>query len=331
MGSDRIIDSMMLSLRISKIVGDPEFNPTIRIFELSDTLSLDSLYYSNESPDRYYDPAIELASQEIDLNDTIISIKISNADLFKRLTDAPDTVFNDVVEFWDLFKGLYITTDDVEEGGNILYIETEHDDTGIDVYYRDDFEETKTLRLYMNPYTPRVNLYYNDFTDSRAISFMDSADQYDTLMFVSSMAGLDTKIYIEDFETWRNVDSMPVAINNAELYIPVADTLLTNESSDNYPSQLLLFALNENGVFDYLHDSRIDATGNYFGGSYDVEEDAYIFNIGMHLQSYIEGDIDNLNLILVSLNNATTTERVILNSAYAKDRKMELKITYTKF
>ena len=111
----------------------------------------------------------------------------------------------------------------------------------------------------------------------------------------------------------------------------MADTLLTKENKINYPSQLLLFTYNENDVFDYLHDSRIDASGSYFGGFYDFEEDAYVFNIGMHLQSYISGEIDNLNMILVSKDNATTAERVILNSAHAKERKMELKITYTKF
>ncbi|MCK4920288.1 MAG: DUF4270 family protein [Bacteroidales bacterium] len=333
MGVERIIDSMVLTLRVSEVLGDPDFKPTIRIFELNDTLSFDTIYFSNESPDRYYDPAIELASQEINPSDTVLRIKLNNADLYDRLKDAPDTAYNDIPEFWNIFKGLYITTDDVDEGGNIFFLDIEHDYSELNVYYRDDLDidTAKFFSLVMNFSTPRVNSYYQDYTDTRAISFMDLPDQYDTLMFISSMAGMDTKIFIEDFETWRNVDTLPVAINNAELYIPVADTLLTNESSDIYPSKLLLFTYDENDVFDYLHDFRIDANESYFGGSYDFEEDAYVFNIGMHLQSYINGDIDNLNMILVSQNNATSAERVILNSAHAKERKMELKITYTKF
>ncbi|MCF8378487.1 MAG: DUF4270 domain-containing protein [Bacteroidales bacterium] len=333
MGSERIIDSMVLSLKLTRIMGDVDYKPRIKIFELRDTLAYNSVFYSDTAADGFYNPAITLFDEEVDPLDTLINFKLSNADLFDRLTNAPDSVFSDALEFGDLFRGLYITSEDVTEGGSILYLNLVDADTGIKMYYKheDDTTDKKVLNMFMNIYTPKVNMYSHDFTNSRATTFKDLPDQHDTLMFISSMAGLDTKINIEDFETWRNIDTLPVAINKAELVIPVADTLLTGESNDNYPSRLLLFSYDEDNVFDYLHDYRIDASGSYFGGYYDIENNNYVFNIGMHLQSYINGDIDNLNLILVSVSNSGAAERVILNSAYASDRKMELKITYTKF
>lgn len=331
MGSNRIIDSMVLSLKLTHIMGDIDFKPTLRVYELTDTLAYDSVYYSDELADVYYDPGTTLFSQEINPRDTLIKIHLSSNDLFSRLTDAPDSVFSDVLDFGEVFKGLYITTDEVSDGGSIIYLNLFDAESEINMYYRDDTTGTKTLNMFINNFSPKVSMFHNDYTNSRATAYMDLPDQQDTLMFISSMAGLDTKIFIEDFETWRNVDSLPVAINHAELYIPVTDTLLTNENKDNYPTKLLLLSYNEENVYDYLHDFRIDASGSYFGGFYDIEKNAYVFNIGMHLQSYINGDIDNLNMILVAVNNATTAERVILNSPYASERKMELKITYTKF
>ena len=75
----------------------------------------------------------------------------------------------------------------------------------------------------------------------------------------------------------------------------------------------------------------MDPDGTYFGGNYSIENDAYVFNIGMHLQAYINGDVTNPNMILLSKNNSLSDYRVILNSATAKGKRMELKITYTKF
>lgn len=332
MGSDRTIDSMVLSLKLTHIMGDIDFKPTLRVYELTDTLAYDSIYYSDLSVANYYNPATILFNQEIDPRDTLIKIHLSNSELFNRLTLAPDSVFADVLEFGELFKGLYITTDDVTDGGSIIYLNLYDTESELKMYYRDDDTTgTKTFNMFMNAYSPRVNIYRNEYKNSRATEFMDLPDQQDTLMFISSMAGLGTRIYLEDFETWKNVDSLPVAINQAELYIPVTDTLLTNENSDNYPAKLILLSYNEEDEFDYLRDYRMDASGYYFGGDYNIEKNAYVFNIGMHLQSYINGDIDNLNMILVSASNATTAERVILNSAYASDRKMELRITYSKF
>lgn len=328
------IDSMVLSLDLTHIKGDIDFKPILRVYELTDTLTYyDTVFYSDKLPDGYYDPGTTLFSQEINPLDSLIKVNLNSSDLFSRLIDAPDSVFEDVLEFGELFKGLYITTDDVTEGGSILYLNlVGGSEINLFYHYQDDTIGTKrVVNLFVNAYTPKVNTYYNDYTNSRATAYMDLPDQQDTLMFISSMAGLDTKIYLEDFETWRNVDTLPVAINHAELIIPVTDTLLTNENSDNYPARLMLYTYDEENVFDYLMDYKIDASGAYFGGGYDIEKNAYIFNIGMHLQSYINGDIDNLNLVLTSVNNASTAERVILNSAYASDRKMELKITYTKF
>ena len=327
---ERTVDSIILNLRVADYSGDPAFKPMMRIYELTDTLTMDTVYYSDETTDNRYDPLVELAHQEINPLDSVIRVVIDNPEFLEKFKLAPDSAFYNFDDFWDLFKGLYITTDDVTEGGNILSIDLNHEDTDLFVYYVDDDSTgMKFFNMYVNTaVTPRVNLFYNDYTDSRATKYMDSPDEQDTLMFISSLSGLDTRIHFDEFETW--LDSLPVAINNAQLFIPIADSLIYGDFDVNFASELLLYSYDDDNVYDFIYDNRIDP-GNYFGGVYSAINKAYVFNVGLHLQSYINGDITNLNMILLSRNSPPSDERVILNGAKAKGRNMELRITYTKF
>ncbi len=325
---ERTIDSMILRLRVSDYSGDSLSRPMMRIYELTDTLSADTVYYSDETKDNKYDPFVELAHQEINPLDSIIKVVIDNPDFLEKFSLAPDSAFYNLDVFWDLFKGLYITTDDVTEGGNILSIDLSHEDTDLYMYYVDDTTGVKLFDMYVNTATPRVNLYTHDYTGSRATKYTDSPDEQDTLMFISSLSGLDARIQFDEFETW--LDSVPVAINNAQLFIPIADSLIYGNYDVNFASELLLYSFDEDNIYDFIYDYRIDP-GGYFGGTYSPVDKAFVFNIGLHLQSYINGEITNLNMILLSRNSFSEDARVILKGATAKDGNMELRITYTKF
>lgn len=329
--SDFIVDSMILTLRFDGYFGDSLNEQTFRIFELTDTLSLDTVYYSNFSAEGKYNPD-ELASRVASATDTTVNFYIEDEDLFRRFEEAPDTIFNNPVEFYDFFYGFYITTEDGNSPGAIKYLDLTSTETKFSMYYH-LVDSTDILEMIMGigEGTPRVNIFYHDYTDSRVSSFVDNPLKEDTLMYISSMGGLNTKITFPGIEEW--LDLKPLAINKARLIIPVEDSAAIGIPENQFPSRLSLFSFDQEDDYDFLYDYRIDFsnTKNYFNGNYDPVEEAYIFNIGVHLQSFIQGDIENMNMILISNQSSLTANRVVLKGPDAIQRNMKLEITYTEF
>jgi hypothetical protein len=331
LGEDLSVDSLVLSLQVSSVNGDSLYAHNIHVYELTDTLYTDSTYYSNTFPYGKYNPDVELTGGVFNPSDSLITLTITDPDLLAKFENAPDTLFESISGFRQIFLGLYITTDSVSsEGGSILGINLQDEDTRINMYYQNDTTGTKTLEMFISVNTPRANTFYYDYEGSRATAFSEESGEQDSLMFISSLGGVDTRIDFPDLASWK-ADSGVVAINKAELYIPVADTLLTGMGIDDYPASLLLFIYNEDIDYDYLYDYRIDSDGNYFGGSYDSQENAYVFNIGMHLQGYLRDDFDDMKMILIANNNGSSYKQVILNGPNHTQRPAQLKITYTKF
>lgn len=325
------IDSMVFELKLGGFIGDSMTSQTYRLYELTDTLTLDSVYYSNTLPEGKYDPT-ELSTASVFPNDTLARLKVENEDLITRFETVDDSIYVDPGDFVDFFYGFYVTTDDIEQGGAIMYINLLADESRFIMYYHtDDTTGLKEINMPVNDYTPRVNTFYHNYEGSRVNRFMDKEGVEDTLVYISSMAGVNTRLTFPDIQEW--LDKKPVAINKAQLYIPVEDTLLTGLSRSDFPARLILYTLDEDENYDFLYDYRVDESNSksYFDGSFDASEQAYIFNIGVHLQSYIQGDVDNLNLILQSSQNSITAQEVVLKGPQVEGRKMELKIIYTEF
>jgi hypothetical protein len=326
--ADRIVDSLLLNLGVQNFFGDSLVEQTVRVYELTESI-VDTINYSDVLPDGKYNPD-EIASTEVSPEDSILRVKIMDPRILQKFEEVHDSIFEDPDEFRTFFHGLYVTTESVEQGGAIYYIDLTSVYTDFNVYYRaTDTSNAQRIQMVVTQFSPRVNTYYHDFEGSRVENYLDVDVQEDTAMFVSSMGGVNTRISFPEIEAW--LDKKPVAINKAELYIPVEDTLESGLSVTNYPTSLLVQSFDEEGqpiqLYDYLID---DDDRGYYGGEFDNIENAYVFNIGFHLQSYIEGDLDNMDLILKSNQNSTTASRVALKGPEAAIRKMKLKITYTE-
>lgn len=326
-GEDMDIDSVFIYLEVDGYYGDTTSVHTLRIYEVTDSISTDSSFYSDENMEGRYDPD-ELAHKTISPLDTLVKIEINDLTFIEKLETAPDSIYEDVGDFMTYFHGLYFTTDPLTEQGSIIYYNLSSINTRMYVYYRDDTTNlVKTLSMTLGNLTPKINIFEHDYTNARAVQYLDDPDAHDSLIFVSSMAGINTRLYFPEVGNW--LDSVPVAINKAELIIP-ADTTYGISESD-FPVKLFMFTVNEDNEYDFMYDNRIDSDGTYFNGFYDTEESAYIFNMGAHLQSFIGDGSTNMNLILIAGDNSLTANRAVLKSPFAGSNKMTLKITYTKF
>lgn len=329
---DKQVDSLVLEMKIDGFFGDSTIAHNFRIYELTDTLLLDSVYYSNTLPDGKYSP-VEISSGSILPTDSIARLSIQNEDILQKFENLDDSVFADREDFFNSFNGFYISSDNIQDGGAIIYIDILSQESKMTMYYHtDDTTGTKQVTMPVSEFTPRVNSFYHDYEGSRVNRYLNNPEMEDTLIYISAMAGVNTKLNFPDIEEW--LDKKPVAINKAQLYLPVEDTTFTGLSRDDYPSRLNLYSYDDEDNYSFLYDYRIDDDTNnrsYFDGTYDAAEQAYVFNIGVHLQSYIQGEVDNLNLILQSGQNSLTAQRVVLKGPGATGRKLELKIIYTEY
>lgn len=321
------IDSMVIHLAVDGYYGDTLSTQVLRVYELSDSMSVDSSYYTNEILEGKYEPA-ELGQAIINPLDSVVRIAITDVNLKERFENAPDSVYFDINDFVSFFNGFYLTTDDITDQGAIIYYSLASISTRFDIYYQDDTTGAKTMTMPLGNLTSIINSFQHDFSTSRVMDNFNNPDALDSRMYVEAMAGINTRLQFPEISTW--LDSLPVAINNAELIIPV-DTL-SGIGKEFYPAKLLLSNYDENLDYNYIYDLRIDASGGYYDGTYDSEQAAYVFNIGAHLQSFIQNDgSSKMDLILSPSDNSKNAKRVVLFSPYNIEQPMKLKITYTRF
>ncbi len=326
----RKVDSLILYMAVSDYYAIDSSSQTLYVYEVTGDLEYDSLYYSDFDPEGWYNQDVLLATATIHPYDSLLRIPLNNRALLDRFSEVDDTVFQDVNEFFDFFKGLYITTEPVSTGGGIYTMDLTDAETEIRMHYIGDFTDTLRVDFFIAEIAPRVNIFNHDYSGSRLGELIASPDPGDSLKYVASMSGVYTKITFPGIEDW--LDSMPIAINKAELYIPVADSILTGISEADLPDRINLLSVDEENDFDFIFDFDIDATGNrsYYGGDYSQSRQDYRFNMGRHFQAYLNGEVTDLDLVILPSLYNQSAERAILKGPSSVSEKIRLDITYTK-
>ncbi len=344
LGTGVQIDSLVLTFAVDTSYGDvtPQ---TIRVFEVDQDLIRDSTfyltdttYYSNADPTQFYSPVLLGSSVFHPLTDTTIKVHITNPVYINKFLSSEDSTFISTAKFQDTFKGLFINSTPVSgNGGSIIYV-TPDDDAGLSglgLYFSNDSTRAESDSLgYLYPMafssTSRANFFTHDYTGSIAGMSLNSQNA-DSLQFISGMAGLIVRLNFPEIQSWR--DSGNIAINRAELILP-ADTTYINSSE--FPDRLGLLTVDKNGSYNQVYDNVTDQSSGLdgktkivFNGYYnDLEQHAYVFNIGLQLQSFIRGSTDIMDFVLLSSLNSISAERTILKSPGPSG--IRLRIVYTK-
>ncbi len=334
----REIDSLILILAVDTTFGDA-ISQTVRVFEVTTDLFGDSTYYSDADPTPFYNP-VELGSATFHpAIDKTIRIPITNQDFLNKFLTADDSIFVDPNDFGDVFKGLFINTDAVTgDGGSIATINIDDGSvaTAMRLYFKNDTTRAVSDSLdavytmvFSNTYV-KGNFYTHDYAGSLASSGIDNQDAQDTLLFVSGMSGLNTRLSFPGIEKW--LDSTNLVINKAELIIPTDTTFI---NSGDFPDRLVLATVDKNGKFGLLLDELLDQSTGFdsktkvvFNGYYNyIRQNDYVFNISFQLQSYIDGAIDNMEFVLIADKNYQSPARTILKNS--GNSGIRLRIIYT--
>jgi hypothetical protein len=327
------IDSLVLYLTPNDTLagyyyGDTLSQMTLRIFELNQKMRIDTSYYSDINPAEYYNITSELAHTAFTPDDTLIRVKINDPGILNKFATAPDSTFSKLEKFLDQFYGLFLSVDQVTDKGGYTYFNMSNADSRLTLYYNgNDSLSTGYEMAFTSSLAAHANVFTHDYTGFPVAKNLNLPEQ-DTLIFIEGLAGTSGRISFPELGEWRSKGL--IAINRAELVLPVDNLMYPSITQENYPPQLMLLSVGAEDAYDFIYDYRIDEAGTYFDGSFDKIQNAYVFNIGLHLQSYISGKIENSDLVIVSRKTNSAANRVILKGATSLNSPVKLKVIYTE-
>ena len=215
----------------------------------------------------------------------------------------PWVTFADNTSFPQFFKGIYIMSTPAAGAGSIVSFSLLNPLSNITLYYHQSLVISTAYSynfIMDNGTVARIN-HFNHTKYFYADTYLrnELAGGKDTVignkyLYVQSMAGLKVRI---QYPYLKNLTKKGrIAINKADLIIPVDDSTYASESSlSTYapPYQLVLLE-EQNGLIRYLLD-QYEGT-SYFGGIYNAAKKEYKFNIARHIQQIVDGIKENYGL-----------------------------------
>ena len=328
-GSNAAEDSVILSIRWLEDLSVEDFSPiTVHVYEFSEFIEYDSSYYSNwDITGKYREP--ELGSATIFPGDTMARIYITDREFIDKFLTAEDTLLSDPINLQAYMYGLYYTTDKTYDEGHIFQINFDDTDNILRFYYHNDTAAELTQYYSLdNSTNGKFNLFEHDPAGYPLEGYLQNGSQNDSLLFVQSMAGVTSQIHFPELAHWK--DSMPIAINEARLIFPVADSSVTLQKRKYLPERLSLYLLQEDGSYARMYDDILEADISW--GQYNADLHSYVFDIKVHIQSVVEGKLDNLRLAVVPRSTGEVNVRTGLNGWNREDpgKRLRLEIIYTK-
>lgn len=333
-GSNPIADSIILTMTYSSYYGKVnKFDglQKFRIYKVSNGLIKDSSYYSAENPNKY---ALEsdFISEHTFLPDPSGKYQTGTpVEKFKLPLSFGQQFLNNQSlinsgGFLNFFKGFYLKpVNDFQASGqgavlSFNLINPEVPSKMTLYFHNDNNGANQKFEMLINSDCSRVNFFKHDRNGIPAINnqFTDTA-QGKTQLFIQNMAGLSSKIWFTNLESWK--DSMPLAITKAELIVPVESSLI-----DIYgvPSRLLLVEKDDQG--QYVSISDFDLGDSYFNGNYNPSKQTYNFNLALYIQEILAGKRTQKGLYLVPTASAVGANRVVLKGS----NFIKFNVTYTK-
>ena len=356
-GIDKIvIDSMVLNLSYLDLQGIPIYGSLgdqfVQVFEIDDTLSLDSIYYDNSVlniiEEDLVEPGFNLSSMNYRDSSIVDEVAIRPSlrlpikkEIGQRILDGTGESGLTATEFIELINGLYITVDENASGVNlrntgIVSFNNFDRSSRLEMYYRDTFGSDPDTLFYdfeIRGSTGKFNVFEHDFGRGAEAELVRQINypevKGDKSLYVQSMSGTKLEIDLPYIENLR--DSTGLAISKAELVLPVREGT-TNRFAP--PIGMFIFGLDEEGDA-FLIDDQLDGAG-FVDGQYDPVEEEYRFIISRFLQQVISSDREFYGLEIVTERAAFSPNRAVINgpnypSPENPENNLRLEISFINF
>lgn len=344
--SNVFVDSVVLSLAYSGIYGNT-VPQGFRVFELSESMNKDSMYYSTKTFLMEPSPAGSVSGLVPDLTDSVnvggqneppqMRIALKNS-FGQKLISESGYFFGSNTDFLSKFSGLAILPDTstapAAGDGAILYFDLKSPFSRLTVYYsgqkyhsvRPDSTEpvSKKYEFLINDNCARVN----NFAFSRPGISIFASDSLagNNNIYIQSMAGARAKIKVPFIESF--IGKGRIVVNKAEIILKVEDNT-TGLFSPH--SGLFLTNIDSSGKAGFLLDQF--EGDDHYGGTFNSSAGEYVFNITRHMQyllnNYYEGKDYNNGMFLMGGGKAVNASRTILKGNLSSSGGIKLKISYT--
>lgn len=334
------LDSVVLSLAYSGGKYGFDLPQLYEVYELSEEIFSDSLYYTNRTlavkPNDLVLP--ESREQRPAATETVIvdgtesvpqlRLKLDNA-IGQRMFEASGTDSLTTALFSSQFiKGFFVTVDDQfipADNGGIHYFNLLDANSKLTLYYHvagDDVQ--RKYDLLINANAKYFSTTEHDYTSARP-DIVNQIDDDDLAglenVYLQAAGGLKSTVafpYLDQL----NTDTM--AINRAELIVPFEPSGIFEP-----PNRVFAIGRDNQGVAYLLPDFvQGDA---HFDGFVDVINQEYRVNLSRWVQQIMSGSRELSDIELVSERAASSANRVIVNGPAHPDRPMRLVLHYTKY
>jgi hypothetical protein len=322
-GDTMVSDSLILYLKIGERYGEfRQFHAmNINIYKLKDTISLGLDYYSNLDVNPYYDPSELLASYTYypSNGDSILAIPLDTTLLLPIFRNPDAMVDNDTFRLH--MPGFYITSETVNQGGQILSFDMLNESSRMVLYFHYLADEdkpilpatsTRRFNFLINQNCARINRFAHDYNQAwYPIQHIGDSLSGDSVGYIQGTGGVKIQLNLSDFNHWK--DSTDVVIVKADLIIPIVE----NSALFFDPPAVLALSRLADSTNEFLGDQYHNGTyyTDYFDGKFYASQQEYHFNVAQHLQDIILGNVSNDPLILHPYNteNAVRANRTLIN------------------
>ncbi len=347
-GTDPLLDSLRFWLYCSDVEGDTTSEMHIKIHEFTGELLYENAYFSDYDIEGQY-VSVPLVEKTITPKpDTYYEFYVTDQVFLNRISQAiKDSAFASVDSIQSVFKGFYITTE-VDGTSNSmakiglanpisrLGFQYVHDSIDVDSVTEDSWDW-----YYMNfseLYTQKVNMFHHDFTGTALNELIDNPDAQTPILYVQGMAGVNVEIGIPEFDNYMGGEA--ISINSAKLVFDVVPDDISGIEVDDYPPNLMMAYETSDSSRQVVYDFLANTSTYNFGkltrsnsvSAFLPPLYQYKFNVGLHLQSVLSGDLENVNLILYVNDPATTAKIIKLwSNESEQEGSLRLELVYTKF
>lgn len=335
-----VLDSCVLMMAYKfDFYGDTLVPQTFSVYQMTDKLDIDDLYYSNQDRN-YYPTSIGslnfnprprskvIAEGDSNLAAHIrIPINMSWASQVFAQSGGQNLESNE--DWVNYMNGLYVAP--TGGGKSLLYFAMNDTLTGLRFYYHTDCDTTD-FTFVVNSATPYYSRYKHNYTNAHpdlADQIQNGYDPAHPVNFVQSNSGLKVKIKFPYLKNWYDNLGYPAAINKAELVIFGEESF----ASDNFPLNTRMFLTSIDSVNKEHLLLDMFETNDYYGGSLNTTTNVYKINIARHIQGILSGEEEDNGLYLKEIFAAENGRRSVINSAAPTvdpTKRMYLRLVYTR-
>lgn len=305
-GENPVVDSVFLQLIYTGDAFGQLGEAFVDVYALTDSLSYDSAYFSNQVPaydpvnltDANFQPVPLDPLQPIYVGDDTLApqVRVYLDDAFgQALLEKDPAVYASNDAWIEHFPGLYVKTSGGAFGTSAVGVDIVNGVSGMRLFYHND-TDTLEYAFGINALSARVNLFDHQW-EGDLEPFNDPAVTEipgDAGLHVFSGSGAKVKMVMPDLAFLK--DDPETVINKAELWLPVQED--PHAGRFNRPADLFVLTKNAAGDFVSTPDQTSGAVN--INGAFDAVRNAYRFTLTSTMQQHLNGTLPSDELYIVS-------------------------------